>query len=437
VRSSALLCAAALACAGCYDDTPGLRLVIRDPGIGAVSVELFIATRHSMSDAVGADAARDNEGRTKLRGDSYYLDGPGDGTTPMTVLDVVDGKVVWNLQADPDGPTKMKLVVAVAYDGQGQAVGVAKMYDVEVPANDTVAYVLELEEANQLAPSETREPAGVRVWPWRKESAPTTAACLAVEYSSGSHAVDRIWLVPEDDPDCDEVEVECDKFYWHADESSTNGGLDDANCMHGVTQTPPAGGAPITTECLLGSRPCVDGTPPGTCLPLTQPKYCVANALCNPALCTLRPDECQNAIASTAVACTRPTDQAGRQCEDGSGSGVLVVDLRSLFPDGCSKVEFVAWDTLAAGVNPSPTHVDNLATFSMGSFEPQNCKFTVTLDGTVGTVLSRTTKLIGLDITLATDHVLLPLLLTVGGTCADDASCVTTTVPGEGLDRCQ
>lgn len=143
-----------------------------------------------------------------------------------------------------------------------------------------------------------------------------------------------------------------------------------------------------------------------------------------------------NTIPSSAIVCSRPTDENGRQCDNGAASGPVVVDLRTFFPDGCTKVDFVAWDVLAAGVNPTSTHVDNTATFSIATFDPSSCKFELILEGTVGAVLFRTTKLIGLDVTLENDHVLLPLLVSIGGTCNDDKGCENFTTVGEALDRC-
>ncbi|MFN0248310.1 MAG: hypothetical protein ACKV2T_15570 [Kofleriaceae bacterium] len=432
MRSVAILCAFALA--GCYDDTPGLRLVIQDPGVGAVTVELFLATRPSMANAIGANAARMNEGRIKLPGDSFYLDGPGDGTTPLTVLDVVDGKVVWNLQADPDGPSEMKLVVAVAYDAQGEAVGVAKMSDVKVPVNDTVAYVLELQQARQLAPSPNKEPAGLRVWPWRKANAPTTAACLGLEHSDGEGRVERIWLVPEDDPDCDEVAVECDEFYWRANQSGPVN-VGNANCFEG-SPVPISGGGTLMTDCRLGARACVDGVPPGTCVAFDQPRYCVANALCNPGLCLARPEMCVNAVQSSTYAiCDLPTMTNGAPCADTGNIVPLTIDL-SPIAQQCRAADFVAWDTIAGGVAPSPTHVHYNATFTISNLDPTECTFDVTMTGVVENQLARTI-LLALDVTLATDHLLIPVVLTSqGGDCDVQPSCTIVNGVEESLESC-
>lgn len=280
-----------------------------------------------MTSSVGADVSRPGERRDKLRGDTYFLDGPADGTTPMTVLDIVDGQVVWNLQ-DPDGPSSLALVVAVAYDGQGKVVGIAKMYDVDVPANDAVAYVLQLEAAKQMAPSDTTDPPGLRVWPWRKANAPMTAACLGIEHSDGSGRVERLWLVPEDDPDCDEATIECDEFLYRADYSDAA-----SSC---IIPAEVAGTAHI--PCKLGQKSCQDNVTAGGCVPRSAPPYCLANALCDPEACLDDPSSCQN-VDSSGVGCDMPVDENGAVCDLSTlGAGPLRVALgtgNGLFPTGC------------------------------------------------------------------------------------------------------
>lgn len=424
MRSGALACVLCLA--ACYDDAPGARLVIRDPGFGAHKVELFVATRDAEMGGVAPDKARTDEIRGKLRGDAYFLDGPGDGTTPITELPVVGGQVVWNLQADPETP-KAKIIVAVAYDQQGTAIAIAKMEHLEIPTNDTVGYVLHLEAATQIAPSDSVEPPGVRVWPWRKASAPTTAACLGLEYSNGTNDLRRLWLVPEDDPDCDEVEVECDDFFWFANDTSTSGGVEEANCFSNTPMPRPNDPtSQIRTQCFLGERACVDGMPPGTCSALTQPKYCVANAMCNPNECTMRPDQCTNAIDSSFTLCTQPVDDSGSECTTGVGAGPMMVDLFPLVPV-CKEVKFVAWDVLAGGVNPVDAHVESGATFTFGPIESQKCRFEAFMDGSIAMIGQRTTLLLALDVTLPMDdHLLVPLVMNVISTCDEIAFCTTT-----------
>ena len=417
---------------GCYDDTPGVRLVIKDPGFGAAKVELFLGTRHKGMTGVAPNASRMTELRRKLQGDTYFLDGPNDGMTPITELPVVDGKVVWNLQAAGSSASDVKIVVAIAYDAQGTAIAMAKKVDVTVPANDAEAYVLTLEPATQLAPSAAMQPPGVRVWPWRKVGAPDTTACLGIERSDGAGQLERQWLVPEDDPDCDEVAVECDEFFWHADASIRDGGVEDANCFDGAP-----GPMNTTTACRLGARTCVDGSAPGTCFPLAQPQYCLADALCNPGACMADPAACTNVLPSTYVTCTAPTDGQGTPCSAAGNTRELFVDLEPLVP-ACRAVDFVAWDVLGGGVVPSPTHVDGSAMFTITSLDPTRCLFTIRPAGTIDNLFANKTFLIGLDVTLATDHLLIPLVVTSAKTvCGVEPMCGIVPGANEGLDRCQ
>lgn len=411
-----------------------MRLVIRDPGLGAKTVELFLATRSASATAVAPDKARLGEGREKLAGDTFFLDGPGDGITPKTTLELVDGRAVWNVQAD-SGASRMKVVLAVAYDGAGQVVAVASMTNVDVPTNDAVAYVMQLQAASQHEPSDDPTPGGIRVWPWRKQSA-SSAACLGVELSNGSQVYQRVWLVPEDDPDCDDVASECDDYYWHADQTRGSS-IADANCFEA---TPVIA---TRAQCRLGSRACVDDQPPGACTALTNPQYCVANALCNPDACLADATACMTLGNTTGLACRFLTNGQGAQCADGTNIGPLKIDLMPLLPDGCSDVGFVSFDALAGGVVSShslavPSPSAPTGTLSMEQFNGTRCSFEITLTGTFNTA-DDPPVLVGLDIRRRNgDHWLLPLVLVGDPTdCSVISQCLISLGTNEGLERCQ
>lgn len=428
MRSGVLLCIAAFACVGCYDDAPGLRVVIRDPGLGADKVELFVATRSAMTSSVGADVSRPGERRDKLRGDTYFLDGPADGTTPMTVLDIVDGQVVWNLQ-DPDGPSSLALVVAVAYDGQGRVVGIAKMRDVDVPANDAVAYILRLEEAKQIAPSDLPDPPGIRVWPWRKANAPTTAACLGIEHSDGSGHLERMWLVPEDDPDCDEAEIECDKFLYRADYSQAASTCIVPAVVAGSSQIP----------CKLGQKVCMDGVSAGECTPRAAPTYCLANALCDPEECLTDTSACKS-VDSSKIECEIATEGDGAVCDTASvGGGPLPVALSNgsaLFPGGCQAVQFAAPDP--SGFISVPTVSVGGVTFSIDGLSTTQCSFSIQPSGQFDLIAANGAPLLlVLDVTRNGAHYLVPIFLKLSqGACGDRAP-MCNAARGTDLAVCQ
>ncbi len=405
--------------------------MIRDPGVGAEKVELFLATRAATTSSIGANVSRTNETRDKLRGDSYFLDGPGDGTTPMTMLDVVDGQVVWNLQADPARPSRMKLVVAVAYNGQGQVVGIAKMYDVDVPADDAVAYVLQLEGAKQIAPSDSMDPAGLRVWPWRKANAPTTAACLGIEHSDGNGHLERTWLVPEDDPDCDEATIECDEFLYRADYSDAA-----STCI-----IPAVVVSPTHIPCKLGQKSCQDNVTAGACVPLSPP-YCLASALCDPEACFDDPAACEN-IKSSGVSCEMAVQKGGGVCDQVSlGGGPLRVALGSsngLFPTGCDAVAFATPDPVR-GFIPTSTAMIGGALFAIEGLSNTQCAFSIEPTGLFDANMSGGTPLLlVLDVTSGGAHYVVPVFVKVrAGACESSSPiCVTIQSPDADLAGCQ
>lgn len=392
-----------------------MRLVIRDPGFDADHVELFISTRNADIEYLGANQARMNEMRDKLRGDSFYLDGPGDGITPLTRLDLSDGRVVWDLRADA-GETYVELLVAVAFDANNTAVALAKMSGFDVPTNDTVATVLTLEPAMQMPPSEAPQPEGLRVWPWRKPNT-EAAACLGIEYSDGREVKERKWLVPEDDPDCDEVQLECDKYLYHADYSQAA-----EPCV-----VPPVT-SPIHLPCRAGTKVCEDDVSAGACVPMT-PQYCLANALCDPDPCFLNVDNCLMTADSSLMTCNLPLQQDGTGCDIGTvGEGPLEVTLSTsngLFPNGCQSVLFATLDS-NAGLVTSPTTTVAGATFSIEAFTPTDCSFDLALVGQFdSSMLSGNRILLVLDVARLGGHLVVPVFIKLDqGGCADrQATC--------------
>ncbi len=406
-----------------------MRLVIRDPGFGADHVELFISTRNADTNAIGPDRARADEERSKLRGDGFFLDGPGDAITPLTRLEVSGDRVVWDLRADGEHPAKIKLLVAVAFDANNTAVGIAKMYDFEVPVNDTIATVLVLEEATQVPPSDAAQPPGVRVWPWRKADA-SAAACLGIEFSDGRDVKERTWLVPENDPDCDDFEIECDKHLHHADYSSLA-----ETCV-----VPSVVGSANTIPCMLGSKSCEDGVNAGVCSARTAPRYCLANAFCEPDACIQNPEQCQQ-LDTSLVSCSLSLEQDGKRCGvSTTAMGPLTIMLSSItspgmFPGGCQGVAFAS--NMSTNVTPTPSITVAGATFSIQSFDPTTCSFSIEMNGQYDTAVG-SQILFALDITRPNHHLVVPVFVQLHpGECdGDPPSCEVSRATVSELDGC-
>jgi hypothetical protein len=428
VRGAALVLIASLA--GCYNDTPGMRLVIRDPGFGAHHVELFIATRQADTDRIGPDRSRMGEQRGKLQGNSYFLDGPGDDITPVTRLDFSGKRVVWDLQAEGDGPSKIKILVAIAYDANNTAIAVAKMEHFEVPAHETIAVVLDLESATQMPPSDNALPDGVRVWTWRKMDA-SAAACVGIEYSNGNDVAERKWLVPENDPDCDDVRLECDEHLHRADYSEAA-----TSCI--IPATP----NPNHIPCKLGEKVCQDDISAGECVALAAPAYCIADALCDPDACFLDPAGCQQ-IDSSGVECELAIQQDGTICPEATtGSGPLPVELSNsgaLFPGGCEAVAFAVSD-MATAFRSSPTATVGGATFSITGLQMPQCSFSIVVTGQFDSMAANNLPLVlALDVTNPPFHYIIPVFLSLKpAQCIDrEPACNSSRGSNIELGACQ
>lgn len=406
--------------------------MIRDPGFGADHVELYFSTHAGDFDGIAVNESRADEDHYKRDGEIFFQDGPPDGFTPVTRLDLIDHRVVWNLQADADN-SHVKLLAAIAFDANGTAIAMATMRDFDVPVTGAIAYAVDLEPVTQLQPSDNADPPGTRVWLWHKENNRDAAACLGLEFSDGEE-VKRIWLVPEDDPDCDEVELECDELYWHADDRPIVNYPGGVNCF--ASPTPPGGMTP-RTMCKAGSRACVDGEMPNVCNPLHDPKYCVANAICNADACVDDLNACRTTASSKIVA-VFPADQVGRPCADGTGFGPLHLNLVAQFTNGCQDIKFTHFDAERRGIEPSITYTEGNETFALSNFSATKCEVDVSLVGNSSiTSVSRVIPL-ALDVTLTRDHVIMPLLLnfTVAG-CTSPLSYALYAPGGEALDECQ
>lgn len=313
---------ALLVLAGCGSDTPGMRLDVRDGGTGAVRVELYLG-RAKCPECADIQPAIAQD---KLHGDGYFLDGSATAGTPETAVAMDGGRAVFELRAPDVTDTALPVVVILGLDAQDQVVAAQKLVDVPVPHADTVWWKIDLEPATAEVATDTATPAGQRVQVWRR-TAPDTAACVGYEYSDG-HNVTRTWLVPEDDPDCDEfpAAVDCDKLAYHAMGTAAIGA---ARCVTDQYTIPKTTG----TTCLLGGNACVDGTPSvnSTTCARVAPYYCVPDLLCTNSSCRSAPVQCITNLSVTQMQCDMPYDAAtGVPCTDAS-TAPTIAQLDSFF----------------------------------------------------------------------------------------------------------
>lgn len=420
---------------GCWNDEPGLHLEVRAGGTGATRIELYLATRPCTN---CANLLKPKSVRTKLPGAVWLLDGDMMARTPNTVYDVKAGEVVFDLLPPAAEDVDIEYVVAVGYGADGKVVGVAKLTGVTVPHASAKFWKIALDGAADQASSMAPKPEGNRVWVWRRSAATTSAlaACVGIEHSDGK-AVERTWLVPADDTDCDEVpaNVECDRFSYQAMGTSD---LAQANCVTALVKPPGV----TTTTCLLGGPACTDGHADMTCGPV-DPFYCVPSAYCSNPSCmgmnTL--PQCVVTDLSSHLKVTFPSETDLDWCSNvGSVAPRVRVDLDSLFRfsglpavTSCSSIEFI--QLAIQNIDPKPDLQSGSAKFHAEALAAP-CKFDLVWDEGP---LPMMDLFAGLDITLKNGlHLALPLRITVApNTCAGGApQAVVSRVPGDSITNC-
>ena len=417
----------------CWNDEPGLHLEVRAGSTGAARIELYLATRPCTA---CMDRLKPMGVRNKLPGDAWLLDGDTVVPTPNTVYDVNRGKVVFDLIPPDAKDVEIAHLVAVGYDGAGTVVGVARLEGVTIPSGRAEFWKITLDDAADLKSSPALQPEGNRVWVWRR-TAPLTstlAACVGIEHSDGKK-VERLWLVPEDDTDCDGLEQECDRFDYNAMGTTD---LGNASCTT-MAVKPPGITAPT---CLLGGQACTDGIGDTACGPVV-PYYCVPDGLCSDPTCangTTLP-LCINANRSSYLKIVFPTETSLEQCQNaGSLLRKVLVDLHTLFREpaqsavtSCSSISFVALDI--QNLDPKPDLQAGSAQFHVEALTAP-CAFSLVWDQGA---LPMTDLYVALDVELANGlHLALPVHLeALPNMCAFMYPTATVKLnPGDGITNC-
>ena len=312
-----------VAAAACGDD-PGLRLEILAGKTGAVKIELYLGTRP----CEGCDGRLAPAGvKEKLAGQVWYLDGSAAAGTPNSAASLEGGRYVYDLRApDPEKDARIAHVIVVGYDAQGRVVGSAALADIPIYHAATEWYRVTLGTATGAPSSDAISPKGDRVYVWRRAN-PELAACVGYEQASDA-GVERLWLVPEDDTDCDQLPgAECDAY---AHMASGTVEIKDASC---VTENFAVPGANLPS-CLLGGPACIDGAGTTTTCGPVGPSHCLPDAICKRVGCAQNVELCLRDGQTNPVPrikCNIPfNQQAGGIACAGEPQHHDTIDLRSL-----------------------------------------------------------------------------------------------------------
>lgn len=358
--------------AGCWNDEPGLHLQVSTGGTGAVRVELYLATRACGTCANTMKPAGVGQ---VLDGDVWFLDGDKVARTPSTVVAVSGNKVVFDLLPPGSTAVDVKYIVALGYSASDEVVGVARLSDVTIPAGTAKFWKVELDAATQQASSDDPTVQGDRVWVWRRpaDSVGELASCVGLEVADKS-TISRLWLVPEDDTDCDGVAAgECDAYNFMAMGHAT---VSDASCVKPNTDDPKIG----MQTCLVGGPACIDGSGETPCGPVL-PYYCAPTGACD-MVCRGDLPACIADGGISYVKITMPTGQTGEKCQMDPAQSAVVVDLGALLPSAttfqarCKSIRFANTEIGSLEVTSDfrpPGAVFTASSVAQGA----TCKFTL------------------------------------------------------------
>jgi hypothetical protein len=367
----------AAALGGCFSDR-GVAIEVAVGATGATTVELFLGAAACDADAnTGGIActtvAPPPDGSVALAGDIWFRD----DAVPY-VAQVSGGTATFQIRAAT--PTTVPIAIAVGYVGDApgpqaaRPVGTATLRDLAVPVHNARILTTSLVAAGPvlLAPGDTRNLTEDRVLVWRKQSPPSS--CLVVEHWDHG-AVDRDLVVPEDDPDCDDVPApECNAAAYHG-ASKVGGARARPDC------TTTSGGS----ACVLGAFGCQDDVPGNdrTCVALPA-RTCVPDALCT--ACPALDEAClraQIAPATNPVArieCKVPARVGTGKLVPCSGKAETTIDLDAFFPDGtCPAPELAALPAGGGGTSSAAFDGAELALSSPRGGAA--CQFTLSWTG--------------------------------------------------------
>jgi hypothetical protein len=304
-----LLSLAAGAASGCFSDR-GVAIEVDVSATCvthetcATSVELYLGAQacDPKTNTAGITCASiaPPDGTFALPGKVWFRD----ALTPETA-EVKNGKATFQLRADT--PTTLPIVIAVGKVGSGMVqmgVGTATLHDLTIPTSNARVITTALTPATPAAPSSPRSP-GDHVLFWSKSTPPSS--CVMVEHGNET-PVTRDFVVPAEDPDCDDVPgvptPECNPAAF-----------DGTNMVGGARDRPDCFSSSGGPACTLGSFGCMDGVPTtnSTCSPPQSQaqRTCIPQGFCATG-CNMFDDACmRNQLAAATpparVECKVPT----------------------------------------------------------------------------------------------------------------------------------
>jgi hypothetical protein len=331
-------------CAGCFSDR-GLVIEVDVGDTRASEVELYLGKTKCdpQNNPAGIDctAIAPPDGTVALGGTIWFRD----DASPYKAT--VQGRTA-TFHLTAASATTLPIVIAVGRaltPVRPVASGTATLRDVEIPIDRgrIVAVALVAAQPAIARPIDAKNLTEERVREWSKTT--PESSCVFVEHWDNG-AVERDFVVPAEDPDCDDVaKPECNPAAFHGD---------------GIV-----GGAPIKPDCVVDdAERCVIGNGcnddhPGEiteCAALPR-ELCVPSALCG-SCSSLAGDCIRDTIAGDPgiprIVCEVPTTPTLGMC---AGENSAVIDLTTVpeyFGRGCGRQPLLA-SLQATGFSTSRT----------------------------------------------------------------------------------
>ncbi|HEU4726321.1 MAG TPA: hypothetical protein VFT22_00460 [Kofleriaceae bacterium] len=312
----------ALNAAGCFSDR-GVAIEVEVGKTGAATVELYLGKFHCdpEKNPAGIDCTHlaPPDGTVPLDGEVWFRD----SLLPDNAK-VEGGKATFRLESGSE--TTLPIVIAVGLSGGSDAphaVGAATLHDLTIPVHSARVVTMALIGTTEVKPAQpdTSTLDEDRALVWSKQTPPSS--CVVIEHWRPDQRVTRDFIVPVEDPDCDDVVPECNPAAYH--------GSSEAGDPSGV----PSCFAQGATACTLGNRGCSDdgGAGQGTCV-AQPPEICVPGVFCS---CTSLDATCmREAIENGAanliprIVCDVPA-VAGTGLDPCAGNNVASIDVSSQF----------------------------------------------------------------------------------------------------------
>jgi hypothetical protein len=405
----------------------GLTLEVSAKQSPAARVELYLGTIECPTcKAIAPPGAP-----RPLAGRVFYPD--------LTAVDVqpvgADGMAVFRIEASDD-TSLVPIVVGVGLDDAGNTTGVAGLTDVPLLRTRGAWWRIELAASAEIAGTDAPQPDGDRVTLWPKAD-PSRAPCAAIEHWANGDR-ERVFLVPQDDPDCDDIDParECAPYSWRAQQTTAT--IATASC---TTTTHIAS----DYTCIVGGTPCDELQPQSSLCAPVDPVYCLPDNLCLDTGCTANWPACVGAGLVPAVKCTLPANDTLQPCSTLPAATTATVDLSVLFAGKATTCDQIGLSTFANAVlKIAPTLTLGSATFqtaNLASYRASGnpCAFDLSWSGQLPGDAS---SFHAIDVTISNgQHSLVPLAITPArAACGGGPATMTCTLAnlstGDGVANC-